>query len=116
MKNGKNRMWTYRDGEDLLDGVTIDQLGRVIADEINEHIKIENELLEKIKGFTDLGQPVVVDEYLLDDVLKVVNCQRCPCDNYCNKHNVYLSEDCAKAKKLYLLGRLKNHAADTEEE
>lgn len=113
MKIGKDRMWTHRDGEALLGSVTISELGRVIADEINKHIEVQNEMAEAIKGFTDCGQPLVVDEYLLDEVLEVVNCQRCPCGNYCPEHNVYRREDCARAKKMYLLGKLENHAADT---
>lgn len=116
VKTSKNRMWTFQDGEDLLEGVTITQLGGVIAKEINKHIKKENELLERIQGFTDCGQPIVVDEYLLEDVLAPENCQKCPCGNYCHKHNMFQKSDCVKVKKWYLIGKLKENATDIEEE
>lgn len=114
METSKNRRWTSNDVAELIGGVTMDDICRVIAEEFNKHIDTENKLTETIEGFVNCGKPIVVDEYMLEEVLTPENCQVCPCSNYCHKHHVWQYKECITVKKMFLKGKLKAGKRDAE--
>ncbi len=115
MKTSKERLWSCEAIRYELENLSFSDIVRWVQREVNEVLERENKLLANIDGYAAYGEPIVVDEYLLEDMLEKDRCLSCPCERYCREHN----ESCAKAKIKFLKGEIKdcrNKYVDEENE